>query len=448
MKADNKELFEKAPVSKAIISLVVPTVISQIIFVIYNVADTFFVGQLGDPNQVAAATLAMPPFVLLTGIANLFGIGGSSLISRSLGQGDKEKAKHCSAFSIWSAIILALLYGIVIFAFQSVIFPFLGTDANTYSYCGDYIFWTITIGGIPTVLNACLGHLVRSEGYSKQASVGMALGGILNMILDPVFIFVLHMNIAGAAIATMLSNTAATIYFIILLYKKRDTTSITFSPKYYTFKYKIPAEILSVGLPSLLMILLGILSSWTANKLVVAYSNQAVAGMGIAKKLDMLTFGLANGMTQGVLPLVGYTYASKNYERLRNVIKTAFKYSMVVAFSCTILLFVFAVPVAKVFINDAGTVDYAQHFLRIICVSCPAITITTMIITIFQATGQKVQPTALSVLKRGCVDVILMYVMDRMLGVNGIPWATFITDCIAMLAALALFMPYWKKLMD
>lgn len=292
MKSDNTELFEKTPVPKAVISLVVPTIISQIIFVLYNVADTFFIGQLGDPNQVAAATLAMPPFVLLTGIANLFGIGGSSLISRSLGLGDKKKAKHCASFSIWSATVIALLYGIIMFACQSVIYPILGADSNTYSYCNDYIFWTITIGGVPTVLNACLGHLVRSEGYSKQASVGMALGGILNCILDPVFIFGLNTELAGAAIATMLSNTVATLYFIILLYKKRKTTAITFSPKYYTFKYKIPTEILSVGLPSLLMITLGILSSWTANKLVVAYSNQAVAGMGIAKKLDMITFGI------------------------------------------------------------------------------------------------------------------------------------------------------------
>lgn len=444
MKNDKKDLFESAPISKAVISLVIPAVISQIIFVIYNIADTFFIGQLGNPDQVAAAALAMPPFVMLTGIANLFGIGGSSLISRCLGQGEREKAKNCSSFCIWTAIIIAFLYGVIMYVGKSFIFPFLGTDASTYDYCGDYLFWTVTIGAVPTVLNASLGHLVRSEGFSKQASAGMALGGILNVILDPVFIFGLKMEIAGAAIATMLSNTAATLYFIILLYKKGESTTITFSPKYYSVKYRIPAEVIMVGLPSLVMIILSTVSSLTTNKLIVSYSNEAVAGMGIAKKLDMFAFGLINGMTQGVLPLIGYNYASKNYDRMKNTIKTAFKYSLIAAVVCTICLYVFAVPISRVFINDAATIEYAQHYLKIIALSCVAITITTMIITIFQATGQKVQPTVLSVVKRGTIDVILMLIMNHLIGVNGIPMATFLADCIAMIISVAIFLPYWR----
>ncbi len=153
-------------------------------------------------------------------------------------------------------------------------------------------------------------------------------------------------------------------------------------------------------------------------------------------------------MTQGILPLVGYTYASKNYKRLREVLKTAFKYSMIVAFFCTVMLFVFAVPISRFFINDTETIDYSQRFLRIICTSCTAISITTLVITIFQATGQKMQPTILSIVKRGIVDVILMYLMNSLLGVNGIPWATFITDYIEMMVAIILFIPYWKKIKD
>ncbi|MDE7245840.1 MAG: MATE family efflux transporter [Oscillospiraceae bacterium] len=445
MQIEKTDLFEKAPVSKAILSLVIPTIISQIIFVIYNMADTFFIGQLGDPNQVAAATLAMPPFVLLTGIANIFGIGGASLISRSLGNGDKEKAKNCSAFSVWTAAIIAFLYGMVMFCFRSAVFPVLGADVSTYGFCLDYIFWTITVGAVPTVLNVCLGHLIRSEGFSRQASAGMALGGILNMILDPIFIFGFHFEIAGAAIATMLSNSAATIYFLLFIVRRRKISAISVSPKHYSLKNKIPAEVLAVGLPSFLMIVLGILSSWTANKLVVSYSNQAVAGMGIAKKLDMLTFAIANGMTQGVLPLIAYNFSAKNHDRMREAIKTAFSYCLVVAVTCTILLLVFAVPISQLFIDDAETIAYAKHFLRIICITCPAISITTMIITLFQATAQKVQPTVLSILKRGVVDVFLMMLMNRIVGVNGIPWATFVADIFAMLVAVCLFVPYWKS---
>lgn len=445
MKRNNTELFERLPVPKAVITLVIPTIISQIITVIYNMADTFFIGQMNDPNQVAAATLIMPPFVMLTGIANLFGIGGSSLISRSLGVGDKEKAKKCAAFSIWAAIAVALVYGLLIYFLRPAIFPFLGADENTYGYCTDYVLWTIGIGSVPTVLNACLAHLVRAEGYSKEASFGVALGGILNIILDPILMFPLKMGIIGAAIATMLSNVIATGYFILLLRKNRDCTVIKFSLRNFTLRHGIPREILLVGFPSFIMTLMSIFSNTVLNKMVVSYSNQAIAGMGIAKKIDMLAFAIASGMTQGVLPLIGYNYAAGNYGRMRSVIKTAFAYSITVAAVGTILLFTCAVPVVRFFITDPDTVAYGQHFLRIICITCPALSVTMMIISIFQATGQKTRPMILSLLRKGGLDVPFMFIMNAVAGANGIPWATPIADCLAMTAALILFIPYWKQ---
>ena len=446
MKTDNTALFEKMPVSKAVITLVIPTIISQIITVIYNMADTFFIGQMNDPNQVAAATLAMPPFVMLTGIANLFGIGGASLIARSLGTGDREKAKKCAAFSIWSAAILALVYGLILYWSRPTLFPLLGTDKFTYGYCSDYFLWTITIGGVPTVLNACLAHLVRAEGYSKEASVGLALGGIMNIILDPILIFTLGLGVKGAAIATMLSNVIAVIYFICLLRKNEDVTVINFSLKNYTIADGIPKEVLLVGIPSFIMLLMGTFSNLVLNKMVVSYSNQAIAGMGIAKKIDILAFAIANGMTQGVLPLIGYNFASKNFKRMRDVIKTSFLYTLIVSVAGTLLLFFGAVPLVRFFIDDAETVAYGQYFLKVIAITCAAISVTMMIITIFQATGKKLQPTILSLVRKGGFDIPLMFIMNSAMGSQGIPWATPISDALAMLLAILLFVPYWIKL--
>ncbi len=445
MKNDNSELFERISVPKAVITLVVPTVISQIITVIYNMADTFFIGQMNDPNQVAAATLIMPPFVMLTGIANLFGIGGSSLISRSLGIGDREKAKKCAAFSIWTAIAVAFLYGILIYFLRPVIFPFLRTDENTYEYCTNYVLWTIGIGSVPTVLNTCLAHLVRAEGYSKESSFGVALGGILNIILDPIFMFLLKMGLIGAAVATMLSNVIATCYFIFLLHQNREKTVIKFSLKSYSLSHGIPKKILLIGFPSFLMTLMSILSNTILNKMVVSYSNQAIAGMGIAKKIDMLTFAIASGMTQGVLPLIGYNYAAKNYARMRSTIKAAFYYSLAIATFGAILLFICAVPVVRFFIDDAQTIAYGQYFLKIICITCPAVSVIMMIISVFQATGQKTKPMILSLLRKGGLDIPFMFMMNVIAGANGIPWATPIADCLAMVTSLILFVPYWKR---
>lgn len=443
---ENKELFEEIPVHKAVISLVVPTVISQLITVIYNMADTFFIGQIGDPDQVAAVSLCMPLFVLLTGMANLFGIGGSSLISRSLGEGNTEKAKKVSAFSIWTAVTVSLVYGLFVFALRGYILPAVGANGVTYDFCSQYIFWAVGIGAVPTVLNAAFAHLVRAEGYSRQASFGMAMGGILNIILDPVFIFLFGFEIAGAAIATMLSNLAAAIYFIVLIIRKRDTTVLVLTPRYYTLKMHIPFEVLLVGLPSCAMSLMGVFSNIVMNRLMVSYCNEAVAGIGIAKKVDMLAFAIATGMSQGVLPLIGYNYSAKNYKRMMSAVKTTFIYSLTVALLGMVFLLTCAGPIVRAFIDDPLTVGYGVRFQRIICITGPCISVTMIVITLFQAVGKKVQPLTLSLLRKGGLDILAMVLMNAWVGVNGIAWATPIADFAAMLVAICVFVPYWKKL--
>jgi len=445
LKTKNEVLFAQTPVPKAVITLVIPTIISQIITVIYNMADTFFIGQMNDPNQVAAATLIMPPFVLLTGIANLFGIGGASLLSRSLGAGDREKASRCAGFSIRWAFVVSLLYGLLIFALRSVLFPLLGSDAYTYKYCCDYALWVLAVGSVPTVLSACLAHLVRAEGCAKEAAFGIAMGGILNMLLDPLLMFALHMGVTGAAVATMLSNMAALVYYILLIRKRRGQSVIRLSLRGGS---GVAREILLVGFPSFVMTLMGTFSNTILNKMVVSYSNQAIAGMGIAKKIDMLAFAIATGMTQGVLPLIGYNFAAKNFRRMRSVIKTAFLYTVTLALLGTLFLTICAVPVVRFFIGDAATVAYGQHFLRIIALSCPAIAVTMMVICIFQATGQKKRPMVLSLLRKGGLDVPFMFLMNGLVGANGIPWATPMADALSMLTAICLFLPTWRQLRE
>lgn len=379
-------LFSDVPVSKAVLILAVPTVISQLITVVYNMADTFFIGQLNDPLQVAAATLAMPCFMFLTAFANLFGLGGSSLISRCLGMDDREKAAHTAAFCIWTGIAAAFLYGIGILLFEPVLFPLLGAKEETWGYLRQYVFWTIGVGAIPTVMNAEFAHLIRSEGYSKTAGFGVALGGILNIALDPVFIFGLQMEIAGAAIATMLSNTAL-------------------------------------------------------NHIVAGYSNTAVAGMGIAKKIDLLAYAISQGMTQGTLLLIGYNFSSGNVKRMKQSIKTAFLYSLIVAVCGTIVLYFSAAPIARGFISDAETVHYGQTFLKIICLACPTTAINFMVITVFQAIGKKVQPLFLSLLRKGSLDILFMLLLNNVMGISGIAWATPFADWVAFVISLVLIIP-------
>lgn len=445
-KNDNTRLYQEMPAGRAILTLALPTVISQLITVFYNMADTFFIGQMNDPRQVAAATVATPLFVLLTAIANLFGIGGSSLISRSLGQGDRERARHCAAFSLWGAAAAAVLYGLAVLALCPVVLPLFGTTEETYALCRRYLLWTVSAGGLPTVLSAAAAHLIRAEGGSRQAGFGIAMGGLLNVALDPLFIFAFRLEIAGAAIATMLSNLAALGYYLLVLCRNRDGSAVTLDIRYFTLGDGIPQEVAAVGLPSFMMTLMGTVSNVVLNKLVSGYSSEAVAGMGIAKKIDTLAFAIATGMTQGVLSLTGYNYASGNLGRMREVIRLTFLYTLAIALAGTAFLFTCAAPVARFFIDSPETVAYGQYFLRVICLTCPTVSVTFIAITSFQAMGQKKQPMFLSLLRKGGCDIPFMFLFNRFFGFYGIAWATPVSDLLSMAAALCLFLPFLRRL--
>lgn len=322
----------------------------------------------------------------------------------------------------------------------------LGTNTETYDFCSSYVFWTITIGAIPTVLNAGLAHLIRTEGYAKQAGFGVALGGVLNIALDPIFIFIFRLEITGAAIATMLSNAAAMTYFFLFLYKIRKETVITPNPKYYSIADGIPGDVVVGGLPSFIMMMLGCLSNSVLNRLVTSYSNEAMAGMGIAKKIDMIAFSVAQGMTQGVLPLIAYNYASGNRERMDKSIQVTLIYTLIMACTATLTLFLFAAPITRCFINNDKTVTYGRDFLKVICFTCPSTAVNFMIITVFQATKQKVQPLILSLLRKGSLDIPLMIALNHFIGINGIAWATPLADWLALIVSLLLFLPYLNRI--
>lgn len=439
-------LFRTAPVGRAIASLAVPTIISQVITVIYNMADTFFIGQLGDPNQVAAATICMPPFMLFTALANLFGVGGASLISRALGAGDREKAGRGAAFCIWAAAGAALIYALLMFFLRPVLLPILGADAATEGFASDYLFWTVTLGALPSVLNPMLAHLVRAEGHARQASLGVAFGGILNIALDPLFLFVFRMNIVGAAVATLLSNTAAMLYFCAFLWRIRKTSALRVSPRCISLRGGIPGEVLSIGLPSCLVSVMATISNTALNHIISGYSNEAVAGMGIAKKMNLLAFAIGQGITSGTLPLIGYNYSSGDRARMLRVLRVLFFDCLAVALATTAVLFFCAAPITRCFIDNAETVAYGRLFLRIICLACTTSTVIFYAMTIFQATGRRVQPIVLSMLRKGGLDVPLMFLFNHLFGLQGIAWATPAAEVLTLAVAAAMLLPYLKKL--
>ena len=445
MKLDNTELFESMPVSRAMAKLIVPTVLSQLVTVAYNMADTFFIGQTGDPNQVAATNLCLPLFIFLGAISNIFGIGGSSLIARCLGMGKADKARSTAAFCIWTALFAALGYGLLLHLVRFPLLRLLGADEYTWDHCLRYLFWTVTIGSVPTVTSSLLALLVRSEGLSKQAAFGVAMGAILNIVLDPIFIFSFRLNVAGAAIATMISNAVAASYFILLVLRRRNETVISLNPRFYTVGQGIPGEVMLVGLPSSIMSFMATLSNTVLNKLMAGYCNEAVAGIGIAKKIDLVLFFASNGIAQGVLPLISYTYSAKNYSRMLETVKKTFILSVGAALTFSVLLFTCAGPLVRLFIDNDLTVEYGRYFQRIIALTGPCISVVLLTTTMFQAVGMKKRPLILSFMRKGGFDIPFMLLYNAVFGLYGIVWATTTAEILAMTCAIIMLVPFIKR---
>lgn len=316
-KTDSKEIFESLPVSKALRIMALPTVVSQIIVLIYNLADTFYVGQTNNPYMVAGTSLILPVFNITLSLAGLTGIGGGSLISRLLGGNKKEEAKRVSSFSIYLSIIITALFSAAMAVFMEPILKLLGAGDNTYLYARQYAFCVIVFGGVPTVLSNVLSNLLRSVGVSRQAGIGITMGGLINIVLDPLFMFVIlpkGNEILGVGIATCLSNCIACIYFFCVIYKIRRKSVISFSVKTGMTEGESISSIFNVGIPSAIATLFFDLDYIVIDKLMVAYGDVSLAAIGIVLKAERLPLNVGIGLCQGMMPIVAYNYSAKKLQ--------------------------------------------------------------------------------------------------------------------------------------
>lgn len=445
------DIFENYSIPKAFIALAVPTIISQIIGIIYNYADAFFLGKTNNADAVAAISVAMPVFIIMVALANLFGIGGSSLIARYLGRKENKKAKGVFAFSIWGAILISISYSLILLIFHKPLIYLVGGSDVTYKYIYDYMVITMIIGSVPTILNNVFGHLVRSVGASTQASIGMASGAILNIILDPIFMFVIlppGNEVIGAALATLIGNIVAVIYFIIYIYKSKHEV-FSLNPKDVTFKHGIPKEVLFIGFPAALSTTLAMVSNIVANRLIpIGLSKElqspAIAGLGIAKKINTLAFNICMGITQGMLPFIAYNYASKDVKRMNKGI--VFMFATAIGFSLVAiaLFFIFTKGFVSFFIKEEKSVYYGIEYLKIIAVAVPLCSICFSANTVFQAAGKKLYSFILSILRKGVLDIPLMFFLKNKIGELGVLWATPIAEVLSVFVAVTFLIFFIK----
>lgn len=444
MNSSRNDVFQNLPIPAALRKMIIPAISSQLIVLIYNMADTFFVGQTNNPYMVAGTSLILPVFNITLCLAGLAGIGGGSLISRLLGQSREEEARRVSAFSLYLGLGIAALFAAGIALFMEPVLSLLGAGENTYAYARQYALCVIVIGGIPTVLSNVLANLIRSIGRSKEASAGIILGGLLNIALDPLFMFVLLPDgheVLGAGLATCISNCIAFLFFLAVLVRMGRDTVITFSPRVGLPRRDSVLAIFGVGIPSAVTTFLFDLDYVIIDKLMVSYGDLALAAVGIVLKVERFPLNVGIGICQGMMPLVAYNYSAGNKQRMEDTIRLARRLGLIIAGISIVLYELFAVQFAHLFIADSQTVALASQFLRIRVLATPLMFLSFFTVYIFQAFGMGRISLFLGITRWLVFNIPMLFALNAVVGMFGIVWSQVTADTLTVILS---FYVYWR----
>lgn len=443
MQDKTTEIFRDAPVPKAVISNVIPSIISMIMVLIYNLADTFFIGQTKNAYMVAAISVATPAFLLFMAVGMLFGIGGTSLISRSLGEGKTEKAKNASAFCFWTGLGIGIIAMIVIFIFAEPVSRIIGASDDTVGYASQYL--RIVSIAIPfLILSNSFSNIIRAEGKANIAMLGMLIGNMINIVLDPVMILWFEWDVAGAAVATVLGNVFAAVFYIWHLLSKNALLSI--HPKYYQVRNGIAAGVLAIGVPASLNSILMSLSNIIVNNIMFHYGDMAVAGLGVAMKVNMIVVMLLIGLGTGIQPVLGYCFGAGNRKRYMAILK----FSLILAFCLsavmTVICYCGAAPLVHAFLEDPDAFAYGMSFARIYIYSGPVMGLLFVFINAIQSTGAALPALILSISRQGLIYLPVLFLFRNIFdSATMLAAAQPITDYLATALALVLFIFTYRR---
>lgn len=439
----NIELMENTPMPKAILRLAIPTVFSTVISIVYNLTDTYFIGLLDDPVQLGAISLAFPVFTFLQAIGNMFGLGAPSYISRCLGAREYEEVRKTSAVSVYITVILTIVLTLLVSLFMEPILHLIGTSSDTVGPTRDYL--RLIVGfAIVLILQIILPALLRAEGKAKEAMIGMVIGTMLNIVLDPVLILLLDMGVAGAAWATIIGNFCAVVFYIIVYLRGNTTLSIRlsdFKPSIRIFK-----EVLKIGLPSTIAQTISSVAVILFNNVAVGYGDQVITAYGVAVKMITMEFMIIFGYVQGYVPLAGYNYGSGDVKRLFS----GLKFTM---FTGTIICLLFLIPFTVLapayigaFTTNQEIIDIGTQFLHAQAWAVPIMAIQTSLMSTFQATGQAVRAMVIN-LGRQCLFYLpFLYISNNLWGMPGILHAQMASDLATTALAVLLGIPFLRKL--
>ncbi len=443
---ENKQLFEQMPVPKAVMTMAVPTIIAQLIILIYNMADTFFIGRTNDPFMVAGVSLILPLFNVTIAVANVAGVGGGTLVARLLGRGQPEDARAVAAFSLRFSALSGGLFSLLTGLFMAPLLRLLGASDETFAFARSYALCVIVIGAVPTVLSMTMGNLLRNVGCAKQAGFGVSLGGVINILLDPLFMFVIlprGNEILGAGIATALSNCIACGYFLTVIARLKSPV-LTLSQRVGMPKGAHLKSFFGVGLPAAVGPFLFDLDYIVIDRLMASYSDRALAAIGIVLKVERLPLNTGVGLCLGMVPLAAYNYAAGNLRRMDDVLTFARRAGIVFSLVSIVLYELFAPELIRVFLSDEVTVAYGSRFLRIRALATIVMFLSFIYVHFFQGVGRGGYALGLAVGRWAMINIPMLYLLNAIFGMPGIVWAQFVSDCIVALFS-ALFYRRFRR---
>lgn len=433
--------LEKAPVAKAIMHMVIPMLLSLIASVIYNITDAFFIGKLDNTAMMAAVTLALPFSSILMALGHLFGVGAGTYVSRLLGEGNSDSAKNVCSINFWSSFITGIIFMLICLPVLSLLLQLLGANGDTLMYTADYI--KIFIFGAPFVIaNFSLEETVRAEGGSTASMIGMIAGVLTNMVLDPIFIFLFHMDVAGAALASVIGNAISVGWFHYYLQKKSNVQSV--SIKDFKPSREIYSNIIKVGISAFLLDGFLVITCLLFNKYSVLYGNSFVAGFGISQRVVQIVDFIGMSFSMGVVPLIAFAFSSKSQKRLMELIKTTVLYMFGITLGLSGVLLIFRTDIIGIFSIDPEVIALGQIILFTQLCSTIFAGLSALFTGIFQAFGTGMQSTVMSVI-RGIVFIPILIFGNLLYSVNGVIWAMTISEGLACMTGLILWLGLKKR---
>ena len=435
--------FLNGSIPKVIIKNALPAVIAMVMVVVYNLADTVFISFTGDDYQMAAVAMGAPVFMIFMSLGTLFGVGGTSVISRALGNDDSKRAKNTCSFCTWASAVIGIVLTVALWLSTDQLAVMLGATENSIDYACTYLRITIACGAFSMVSN-CLSNLLRAEGKAMNAMTGTLIGNLLNIILDAIFILVFGWGVMGVAVATVIGNVIGCLYYIYYYVSGKSILSV--KPSDFSMKNGIVKEVVAIGISASLANLLVSFTTIIVNKELSGFDELFVPAYGVTSKILMIVSMIGIGISAGVQPILGFCYGAKVKEKFMGYLKFAVAFTTGVCVVISLGCYIFARPIVDALLNEKAAMDAGLHFTNIMLLTVWLTGTFVVFQNALQAIGAAAPALWASLLRQAILYIPALFILKAVIGSDGLIWAQPFCDVLSLVLIIVMVSLKLKKI--